>query len=42
MTRGNISRAATLAGLYRAEFYRLLRKYDMDSGVFKETGTDGG
>jgi two-component system response regulator GlrR len=26
-TRGNISRAALIAGRYRADFYKLLRKY---------------
>ncbi|MGA7877424.1 MAG: sigma-54 dependent transcriptional regulator [Desulfoferrobacter sp.] len=36
-THGNVSRAATLAGRYRAEFYKLLRKYDLNPASFKET-----
>jgi two-component system, NtrC family, response regulator GlrR len=39
-TRGNVSRAATLAGQYRPEFYKLMRKYDLDPGAFKEPATD--
>ena len=35
-THGNVSRAAALAGRYRAEFYKLLRKYDLDPASFKE------
>ncbi len=35
-TRGNVSRAAALAGRYRAEFYKLLRKYDLNPAMFKE------
>jgi two-component system response regulator GlrR len=35
-TRGNVSRAAAMAGRYRAEFYKLLRKYALDPAVFKE------
>jgi two-component system, NtrC family, response regulator GlrR len=34
-TRGNISRAASLAGRYRPEFYKLLRKYDLDPAAFR-------
>ena len=34
--RGNVSRAAALAGRYRAEFYKLLRKHDLDPASFKE------
>jgi two-component system response regulator GlrR len=34
-TRGNVSRAATLAGRYRAEFYKLLHKYNLNPGDFK-------
>jgi two-component system response regulator GlrR len=34
-TKGNVSRAADLAGKDRAEFYRLLRKYALDPNVFK-------
>jgi two-component system response regulator GlrR len=33
--RGNVSRAAELAGKDRAEFYRLLRKYALDPATFK-------
>jgi len=36
-TRGNVSRAATLAGRYRAELYKLLRKYDLDPATFKDS-----
>ncbi len=35
--QGNVSRAASLAGRYRPEFYKLLRKYDLDPATFKET-----
>ena len=34
-TKGNVSRAASLAGRYRAEFYKLLHKYDLDPAEFK-------
>jgi len=34
-TRGNVSRAASVAGRYRAEFYKLLRKYDLDPDAFR-------
>jgi two-component system, NtrC family, response regulator GlrR len=34
-TRGNVSRAASLAGRYRAEFYKLLRKYELDPDAFR-------
>jgi two-component system, NtrC family, response regulator GlrR len=33
--KGNVSRAAELAGKDRAEFYKLLRKYTLDPGTFK-------
>jgi two-component system response regulator GlrR len=33
--KGNVSRAAELAGKDRAEFYKLLRKYALDPGTFK-------
>jgi len=39
-THGNVSRAATLAGRYRAEFYKLLRKYDLNPASFKETSNE--
>jgi two-component system response regulator GlrR len=35
-TRGNISRAAILAGRYRPEFYKMLRKYDLDPAAFRD------
>jgi two-component system response regulator GlrR len=35
-TRGNVSRAAEVSGRHRAEFYRLLRKYDLDPASFKD------
>ena len=36
-TRGNISRAAELGGKYRADFYNLMKKYDLNPGDFKKT-----
>lgn len=36
LTQGNISRAAKLAGKYRADFYELLRKYDLNPEVFRK------
>jgi two-component system response regulator GlrR len=30
LTEGNVTRAAELAGRYRADFYNLLKKYDID------------
>lgn len=38
-TRGNVSRAAELAGRYRAEFYKMLRKHAVDPHVFKAKDT---
>ena len=35
-TRGNVSRAASLAGKYRADFYELLKKYDIKPADFRE------
>jgi two-component system response regulator GlrR len=32
LTGGNISRAAQIAGRYRADFYKLLRKYGLHPG----------
>ncbi len=34
-TGGNVSRAAALAGRYRAEFYKLMRKYGINPADFK-------
>ncbi len=39
-TRGNVSRAASLAGRYRAEFYKLLRKYGLEPAAFKGGNSD--
>jgi two-component system response regulator GlrR len=36
LTRGNISRAAKLAGKYRADFYDLLKKYDLNPQDFRK------
>jgi two-component system response regulator GlrR len=38
-TRGNVSQAAALAGRYRADFYKLLRKHTLDPRVFKDEKT---
>jgi two-component system response regulator GlrR len=37
--KGNVSRAAELAGRYRAEFYKLMRKHALDPGAFKDAKT---
>ncbi|MCE5242729.1 MAG: sigma-54 dependent transcriptional regulator [Syntrophobacteraceae bacterium] len=41
-SRGNVSRAATIAGRYRAEFYKMLKKHGLEPADFKkeETGPD--
>ncbi|HEU18562.1 MAG TPA: sigma-54-dependent Fis family transcriptional regulator [Deltaproteobacteria bacterium] len=36
MTQGNVSKAAQLAGKYRADFYNLLKKYDISPTDFKK------
>jgi two-component system response regulator GlrR len=36
VTRGNVSSASELAGKYRADFYNLLKKYDINPGDFKK------
>ena len=36
ITRGNVSSAAELAGKYRADFYNLLKKYELNPGDFKK------
>jgi len=33
--KGNVSRAAELAGKYRADFYNLLKKYNINPADFK-------
>jgi two-component system response regulator GlrR len=35
-TKGNVSKAAQLAGKYRADFYNLLKKYNLNPEVFKK------
>jgi len=37
MSEGNVSKAAELAGKYRADFYALLKKYDLKSNSFKKS-----
>src|SRR5207249_11913813 len=39
-TRGNISRAALIAGRYRADFYKLLRKYRLHPSDVKAVGQE--
>ncbi len=34
-TKGNVSQAAQIAGYYRADFYKLFQKYDLDPKTFK-------
>jgi len=36
LSGGNISQAARLAGKYRADFYDLLKKYDINAESFKK------
>jgi two-component system response regulator GlrR len=36
VTRGNVSSASELAGKYRADFYNLLKKYEINPGDFKK------
>jgi two-component system response regulator GlrR len=36
MTEGNVSQAAKLAGKYRADFYDLLKKHDLNAHEFKK------
>ncbi len=37
LCKGNVSKAAKLAGKYRADFYALLRKHDLDKSAFKKS-----
>lgn len=37
LTSGNVSKAAKMAGKYRADFYSLLKKHDLNPSVFKKT-----
>ena len=39
-TRGNISRAALIAGRYRADFYKLLKKYRLHPADTKAAKTE--
>jgi two-component system response regulator GlrR len=36
MTQGNVSHAAKLAGKYRADFYELLKKYDLKAADYRK------
>jgi two-component system response regulator GlrR len=36
LTQGNISRAAKLAGKYRADFYTLMKKCGLQANDFRE------
>ena len=40
LTGGNISRAAQFAGRYRADFYKMLRKYGLHPSSTKETAEE--
>ena len=37
LCKGNVSKAAKLAGKYRADFYNLLKKHDLDKSTFKKS-----
>ena len=39
LTKGNVSKAAEMAGKYRADFYGLLKKYGLNPGDFKNERT---
>ena len=41
ISEGNVSRAAKLAGKYRADFYDLLKKHDLKTEKFKKTRPEG-
>jgi len=36
LTKGNVSKAAEVAGRYRADFYHLLKKYQISPEIFKK------
>jgi two-component system response regulator GlrR len=36
LAKGNVSKAAALAGKYRADFYNLLKKHNLDPAAFKD------
>jgi two-component system response regulator GlrR len=36
LSSGNVSKAAKLAGKYRADFYDLLKKHDLNPSAFKK------
>jgi two-component system response regulator GlrR len=38
LTEGNVADAARIAERNRTEFYRLLQKYDLTPGMFKNSG----
>jgi two-component system response regulator GlrR len=37
MTKGNVSKAALLAGKYRADLYNLLKKYNLNPEDYKKS-----
>lgn len=41
-TAGNVSRAASMAGRYRAEFYKLLHKHDLNPDAFRQEDSGTG
>src|SRR5439155_8666872 len=41
LTAGNVSQAARLAKRNRSEFYNLLRRHELDPGLFKPTAEPG-
>jgi two-component system response regulator GlrR len=38
LCQGNVSQAAKMAGKYRADFYELLKKHNLQTADFKKTG----
>jgi two-component system response regulator GlrR len=41
LTKGNVSKAAEVAGRYRADFYHLLKKYQISPEIFKKPKEEG-
>ena len=39
LTKGNVSKAAKLAGKYRPDFYTLLKKHSLEAATFKNLKT---